>query len=72
MGGNSRVKAFKLESLRATETSRIVQARLGVTDLPLTLQNVTAKAKGNPLFAEEIANYLVERGVEGKSQVAQI
>jgi hypothetical protein len=44
-----------------------VQARLGATDLPLTLtQIVTAKAKGNPLFAEEIANYLVERGVVRK------
>ena len=64
---NSRVKAVKLEPLPATETSQIVQARLGVTDLPLTLtQIVTAKAEGNPLFAEEIANYLVERGVVRK------
>ena len=44
-----------------------MQARLGVTDLPLTLtQIVTAKAEGNPLFAEEIANYLVERSVVRK------
>jgi AAA ATPase domain/Adenylate and Guanylate cyclase catalytic domain len=64
---NSRVTTVKLEPLPVTETSQIVQARLGATDLPLTLtQIVTAKAEGNPLFAEEIANYLVERGIVKK------
>jgi predicted ATPase len=43
---NSRVKAVKLEPLPATETSRIVQARLGVADLPLKLtQIVTVRRK---------------------------
>jgi predicted ATPase len=46
------------------ETSEIIRNRLDVTDLPRALvELVTAKAEGNPLFAEEIATHLVERAV---------
>ena len=42
----------------------MVQARLGVEVLPETLvRQVTEKAEGNPLFAEEIVSFLTERGV---------
>jgi class 3 adenylate cyclase len=59
-----RVRTLRLEPLTATDTSRIVCARLGVNDLPESLALlVTDKAEGNPLFAEEIVSYLVERGV---------
>ena len=43
---------------------RLVESRLGVDDLPGALvQQVTEKAEGNALFAEEILSFLVERGV---------
>ena len=43
---------------------RLVQARLGVEALPEALaRQVTEKAEGNPLFAEEIVSFLTERGI---------
>jgi class 3 adenylate cyclase/tetratricopeptide (TPR) repeat protein len=60
----SAVTNLSLEPLSRAETSEIVQARLGVVALPGTLALLVAeKADGNPLFAEEITSYLVERGV---------
>ena len=42
----------------------MVQARLGVEALPEALaRQVAEKAEGNPLFAEEIASFLNERGM---------
>jgi hypothetical protein len=42
----------------------LVQARLGVEVLPEALaRQLTDKAEGNPLFAEEILSFLRERGV---------
>jgi class 3 adenylate cyclase len=59
-----RVSALELEPLTTADTSQVVCDRLGVADLPTTLARLVAKkAEGNPLFAEEIAGYLVERGV---------
>ena len=41
----------------------LFRERLGVTELPEALTRVVIeKSEGNPLFAEEIANYLVEAG----------
>jgi class 3 adenylate cyclase len=58
------VGRFRLEPLSAGETSRIVQARLGAERLPEALARLAAeKAEGNPLFAEEIASFLVEQGM---------
>jgi len=58
------VTEIRLEPLSAADTSQIIRARLGVADLPESLARlVTDKAEGNPLFAEEIASYLIERGV---------
>ena len=53
---------LRLEPLSAADTARIVESRLdcgmdGSAIVPL----VVGKAEGNPLFAEEITNYLVER-----------
>jgi class 3 adenylate cyclase len=51
-----------LEPLAAGDIRRLVQARLGGGTLPDTLvRHVTEKAEGNPLFAEEIVSFLVER-----------
>ena len=59
-----RVRTLRLEPLTTADTSQIVCARFGVGDVPAALslaRVVTDKAEGNPLFAEEIASYLVER-----------
>ncbi|HZZ21897.1 MAG TPA: AAA family ATPase [Roseiarcus sp.] len=59
-----RVARLSMEPLSARETSRIAQARLGVDSLPEALAKlIAAKAEGNALFAEEIASFLVERGI---------
>ncbi|HMD62865.1 MAG TPA: AAA family ATPase [Stellaceae bacterium] len=53
-----------LQPLAAVETSQIVRARLGVPELTGALARmITDRAEGNPLFAEEIANYLIEGGM---------
>jgi predicted ATPase len=58
------VNEIRLEPLSAADTSQIIRARFGVQDLPRPLtQLVTDKAEGNPLFAEEITSFLVERGM---------
>jgi class 3 adenylate cyclase/tetratricopeptide (TPR) repeat protein len=63
-GGHPHVKGLPMGLLSARETARIAEARLGVDQLPEKLAKlITAKADGNPLFAEEIASFLVERGI---------
>ena len=57
------VVPLPVELLSAGETQRIVQARMGV-QLPEALGRMVAeKAEGNALFAEEIAGFLIERGL---------
>ena len=57
------VTKLPLESLPSGDVRHLIQERLGVDALPEGLaQQVTEKADGNPLFAEEIASYLAERG----------
>ena len=59
-----RVARLSVEPLSARETSRIAQARLGVDLLPEALAKLIAeRAEGNALFAEEIASFLIERGI---------
>ena len=55
---------LRLEPLPSGDIRRLAQSRLGVEALPeaLALQ-ITEKADGNPLFAEEITNFLSERGI---------
>jgi class 3 adenylate cyclase len=58
------VTKLHLEALPAGDIRRLVQNRLGVEVLAETLaRQVTEKAEGNPLFAEEIVSYLAERGI---------
>ena len=62
--GNPAVTRLSLDPLSERETSRIAEARLGVKQLPEALGAlIAAKAEGNALFAEEIASFLLERGV---------
>jgi tetratricopeptide (TPR) repeat protein len=57
------VTTLDLAPLSQGATEELLRHRLGVDDLPQTLARlVTEKAEGNPLFAEEIVNYLAERG----------
>jgi predicted ATPase len=61
---HSVITELKLEPLAAGEIHRLVQSRLGVEALPdVLVKQITGKAEGNPLFAEEIVSYLTERGV---------
>jgi hypothetical protein len=55
---------MSLEPLSRAETLRILQARMGFETLPPNLVSlITEKAEGNALFAEELASFLLERGV---------
>ena len=62
---------LRLEPLAAGETAQIVEARLGVSELTGALGRIIIdRAEGNPLFAEEIANFLreermVQKGAAG-------
>jgi class 3 adenylate cyclase len=57
------VEVLRLAPLSVSETSEIIRARLQLADLPGVLaRSVADKAEGNPLFAEEIATFLLERG----------
>jgi class 3 adenylate cyclase len=62
--GRPQVMPLELKPLSAEYTSRIVEARLGVGQIPERLnQLIIDKAEGNALFAEEIASYLHEHGI---------
>ena len=58
------VTTLQLMPLPTGDIRRLVASRLGADTLPEALvQQVTEKAEGNALFAEEILSFLVERGV---------
>jgi hypothetical protein len=58
------VTKLRLEALPAGDIRRLIQNRLGVEVLPEPFaRQVSKKADGNPLFAEEIVSYLTDRGI---------
>ncbi len=58
------VTKLHLEPLPAGDIRRLVQSRLRVDVMPEALaRQVTKRVEGNPLFAEEIATFLIERDV---------
>jgi class 3 adenylate cyclase len=58
------VTKLLLEPLAVGDIRHLLQARLGIETLPDALaRQVTDKAEGNPLFAEEIVSFLSERGI---------
>jgi class 3 adenylate cyclase/tetratricopeptide (TPR) repeat protein len=66
--GSSRILSLPLAPLSDQDTLQIVGTRLGVAELPGTLASlVAAKAEGNPLFAEEIATFLIEHDIVRRS-----
>jgi class 3 adenylate cyclase len=63
-----RASTIPLEPLSRAETTRILQARMGLEKLPADLADLmTEKAEGNALFAEELASFLLERGIVRQS-----
>lgn len=65
---NPGLTVLSLDRLSDDGTVALLKGRLGVDDLPNQLTRlVVEKAQGNPLFAEEIANYLLEKGRIQKS-----
>jgi len=62
--GRQDVMTLHLGPLSERQTLQIVGSRFGVADIPEALGRLIAtKAEGNALFAEEIATFLVERGI---------
>jgi class 3 adenylate cyclase len=58
------VTKLRLEPLPEDHIRHLVQTRLGVEALPEALtRQVTERADGNPLFAEEIVSFFAERGM---------
>jgi class 3 adenylate cyclase/tetratricopeptide (TPR) repeat protein len=52
-----------MEPLERSDTGRVLAARLGIAEVPEPLlEIIQRRAAGNPLFAEELAGVLVERG----------
>jgi hypothetical protein len=61
--GSPAAATLQLEALSSSAIRRLVETRLGVTISPDDFaRQVTDRAEGNPLFAEEILAFLVERG----------
>ncbi|MBN2620891.1 tetratricopeptide repeat protein [candidate division WOR-3 bacterium] len=58
------IQEIVLRRLNATETRTIAEHLLKIPDLPITLMNeMIAKAGGNPFFLEEIIKLLIAEGI---------
>jgi class 3 adenylate cyclase/tetratricopeptide (TPR) repeat protein len=63
-GGKSNATTLSLSPLSDEETARLVHDLLGRAVLPADVQStLLARAEGNPLYAEEFARIVEERGV---------
>ena len=63
-GDKPEVLHLPLAPLSQSEMLQIVGAQLGVAVVPEALGRlISVKAEGNPLFAEEIASFLVEQRI---------
>jgi DNA-binding winged helix-turn-helix (wHTH) protein len=66
--GHANTTVHRLEPLSEDDTARIATVRLGSAAADAALVRlIIDKAEGNPLFAEEIANFLIELGLEQAS-----
>lgn len=55
--------AIALQPLSSQTTVELLKKRIGVIEVPASLAKIAVdKTQGNPLFLEEITNYLVEKG----------
>jgi class 3 adenylate cyclase/tetratricopeptide (TPR) repeat protein len=65
-GGKRNATTISLSPLSDEETARLVHALLDTSVLPAELQSLLLdRAGGNPLYAEEFAHLLQERGQDG-------
>ncbi|MBV8398170.1 MAG: AAA family ATPase, partial [Acetobacteraceae bacterium] len=70
--GHANTTIHRLAPLSEYDTAQIATMRLGSACANGGLVRlIVAKAEGNPLFAEEIANFLIEQGVEQPSDAAE-
>ncbi len=61
--GKAEVRTLALKPLTESDIRYLMVTRLGVDDLPEALiGQVTERAGGNPLFGEEILNFLIQQG----------
>jgi class 3 adenylate cyclase/tetratricopeptide (TPR) repeat protein len=68
-GGKPNAATLSLAPLSERETAELVHALLERSVLPAELQaSVLARAGGNPLYAEEFARMVAERGSDGESR----
>jgi DNA-binding winged helix-turn-helix (wHTH) protein len=69
--GHANTAMHRIAPLSADDTAKIAMMRLGParTDAAL-VRLIVDKAEGNPLFAEEIANFLIERASEQAGDAA--
>src|SRR5579871_382938 len=66
--GHANTAVHRLEPLSEDDTAQIATVRLGSVCADAALVRlIVNKAEGNPLFAEAIANFLIERGLEQAS-----
>jgi tetratricopeptide (TPR) repeat protein len=66
--GKAHVRTLSLSPLDSGETAALLESRLAGHSLSAeTAQAVMARAEGNPLFAEEMVNYLITEGEDGES-----
>ena len=56
--------ALRLEPLRSDDLAELIRLYLGVTELPASLRSVVLdRAEGNPFFAQEVVDALIQRGL---------
>lgn len=61
--GRTNASEIRLAPLSEGSTAELLEKRLAATNLPEAFTRmVIGKSEGNPLFAEEIANYLLDSG----------
>jgi class 3 adenylate cyclase/tetratricopeptide (TPR) repeat protein len=66
-GGKSSAVTLSLSPLSENDTARLVHALLDRAVLPVETQSaVLSRAGGNPLYAEEFARMVAERGTDGE------
>jgi DNA-binding winged helix-turn-helix (wHTH) protein len=70
--GHANTTVHRLVPLSEDDTAKIATMRLGPAHADAALVRlIVDKAEGNPLFAEEIANFLIERGQANDTATAK-
>jgi class 3 adenylate cyclase len=71
-GGKANAATMSLSALSDSQTAQLVHALLDTAVMPAEAQEaVLARAEGNPLYAEEFARLLRERGAVGETAMPE-